>query len=251
MSNAIRPILAERAHSDLAKDFCKKLDSLVAREGRSRSALLRDFIEASFRAIRGQTLSGKALDENEAAYLQIVKRCRDQKTMSVFSELLGVVVMALKERPLDFLGPIYTEIAASAGLGQFFTPNAVCEMMARIQIGDARDLLARTGRTFLLLHEPTCGCGAMILASDLAIAEQGLDIGREIHWVAVDVDFHAQAVAYVQASLTGASGTFIHGDTLRLTQWTTSLTPAAIAYPKTMPKKQYGRSLAEKEMARA
>lgn len=228
--------------SDLSREFFKTLDSLTARVGHNRGTLLHDFLEASFRSIRGQTLTGVAWRENEDAYLKIVNRYANAaarghndagaSVMDAFASMLGLTALALQAKPVDFLGPIYTEIASSPELGQFFTPDALCELMAHMQIGDARRLLEQADRPFLMLSEPACGCGAMILASNLVLAEQGLDLGREIHWVAVDVDFHAMAAAYVQASLTGASGTFIHGDTLRLEQWMTSFTPAAIAWPK-------------------
>jgi len=221
------------AHQPFAKDFVDCLRDVERREGLRMHEVMSRWLEAAFRAIRGRYLFGEAFEQNEAGYMKIVERCREPKeTMDDLAVMLGIATEALAAEPIDFLGPIFSEISASSSLGQFFTPHALSEAMARMMLADAPALLESTGRGYLLCQEPACGVGGMVLASNLVLREQGLNPARQVHWVMVDVDFSAMCGAFLQCALTDASATAIHGNTLSLEQWLVTSTPAAILFPK-------------------
>lgn len=87
-------------------------------------------------------------------------------------------------------------------------------------------------KPFIALHEPACGVGGMILATNAVLRENGVDVAREAHWHAVDVDYRACCGAYLQIALSDASAVVIHGNTLSLDAWSSMVTPAALFYPK-------------------
>lgn len=222
-----------KLHDEHQREFLKRLQAVSRAEGWHDYATVCRWLEQAFRALRGRVLAGEEWQKNEDVYLEQVRRMRDPKeTMSEFAKMLGCATLSLMAHPADFLGPIFSEIAASSQLGQFFTPHEVCMLMARMNVADAKAILEESGRGFITLQEPACGVGGMMLATNIVLAEQGIDLAREAHWVAIDIDFRAMAGAYIQLSLTGASAWVFHGDALRLTTHMATPTLAAAMYPK-------------------
>lgn len=225
--------LTTEAHRPAFDDFADALRVAEQNEGWRSSETLRNFLEAGFRAVRSKVLIGDAWDANEAEYMKIVKSCdKPKETMNAMSRMLAALTTALMTEPVDFVGPVFSELSADAGMGQFFTPHHVSYMMAKMTLGDApRDLMGRKG--YLLMSEPCCGVGGMILASNVALREAGIDVPREAHWIAVDVDFRAVCATYLQLSLTDCSAEVYRGNALDLpSTWSGTRTPAAIFYPK-------------------
>jgi hypothetical protein len=223
--------LTTDAHREPFGDFYEAFQDIGHKEGWRPGEILRHFLEAGFRAHRGRLLLGAAFDANEAEYMKLVHSCRHPETMNRLSIMLGALGVALLREPVDFVGPIFSEIAADAGMGQCFTPFELCRLMAKFTFADRASAL-RDGRKYITVQEPSCGVGGMILACNLELREAGYDIAREVHWLAVDVDSRAIHAAYLQAVYTDCSGIFIHGNTLTLEQRSATPTPAAVAFPK-------------------
>jgi hypothetical protein len=232
-------LLNTAAHKPALDQFAASFSAIERREHWRSSEIVTRFLDAAFRAIRGKFLLGKAWDENESEYMRIVKQCRTPKeTMSDLAAMLGATTLALQAEPIDFIGPVYSAFAANPHIGQFFTPWSVSRMMAELTIGSKDDLrrMLRKQR-FIMLGEPACGVGGMVLAANQVLQERGLDIARQAHWVAVDVDFRAVCGAYIQTALTGASASIVHGDTLRGETWGVTQTPAYWLFPKALGDK--------------
>jgi len=221
-------------HREAFNQFADAFRNIQSREHWRDSEIMRHWLDAGFRAIRGRLMIGKPFEENEAEYMRIVKKCQKPKeTMHDLSVMLGCAAMALDKEPIDFIGPVFEALVASSELGQFFTPSTLSRMMAEMTIGSADDLKAMIGdKGYISLNEPACGVGGMILAANQVLRERGVDVPRQSHWVAVDVDFTAMCGAYIQCALTDASAVIIHGNSLSLQEWVTTATPAALLYPK-------------------
>lgn len=227
--------LTTAAHRPAFDSFYEAFRSAQGREGWRSGEVLRYFLEAGYRAVRGRLITGEAWDANEAEYMKIVKFCRNPKeTMSDLAVMLGAMTLALSADPVDFVGPVFSEIAADSGMGQFFTPHELSYLIAKLSIPPREEALA--DKQYITIQEPACGVGGMILATNVALREAGYDVAREVHWFAVDVDRRAISAAYLQAALTDCSGVFVHGNTLSLETWGTSITPAAFVYPKTFER---------------
>jgi len=133
--------------------------------------------------------------------------------------------------PVDFIGPVFTELSADSGMGQFFTPFHLSYFMAKMIVGETAKA-ALQDRPYITLSEPACGVGGMMLAANVVLREAGLDVARQAHWQLVDVDHRAMCAAYLQAALTDTSAVVIRGNTLSLEAWLTTPTPAAVLFPK-------------------
>ena len=76
-----------------------------------------------------------------------------------------MLVNHLEKCPHDVLGDIFHELELhNERKGQFFTPFPICQMMAKMTLGEnAQDIITKKG--FVTLSEPACGTGAMIIAA--------------------------------------------------------------------------------------
>ncbi len=225
--------LNTESHREPFDAFADAMRSAEHREGWRSSETLRNFLDAGFRAVRGRLLTGKAFEENEAEYMRIVKSCRQpSETRTDLSRMLGALCSALQRDPIDFVGPIFTELSADAGMGQFFTPHHVSYLMAKMIVGDtAKEVL--DGKPYITLCEPACGIGVMMLATNAVLRESGVDVATQAHWHMTDIDHRAVCAAYLQASFTDCSAVVVHGNTLsRDPAWSFTQTPAAFFYPK-------------------
>lgn len=237
-------MLTTAAHRPAFDSFADAMREAERAEGWRSSEALRHFLEAGYRAIRGRVLIGEAFDANEAEYMKIVGRCREPKTtMSALATMLGAVGLALRADPVDFIGPVFSELSADAGMGQFFTPHELSYVNAKMILSDAAEMIR--DRPYITLQEPACGVGGMILAANLVLREAGLDVARQAHWHATDVDFRAMAGCYIQCAMTDVSGIIFHGNTLSLDVWARTPTPAAILYPKTFNEERGKPSIPE------
>ncbi len=226
-------LLNTQAHAPARDDLVAALNAVCSREGWRTWEGIGYWLEASFRALRRPWLIGEALDKSEAEYMRVVKRCRfPQESMADLSRMLAATIEALEAEPVDFIGPLFGEFAASSQLGQFFTPYSLSYMMAKMIVGDAKKALADSGRRYLLCNEPACGVGGMILAANQALREEGLNPATQVHWIATDIDHAAICAAYVQTTLCGVSADIIHGNSISVETWRSTPTFAAVLHPK-------------------
>lgn len=231
-------VMAAPEHRAATADFLKLLSTAARREGWRESEAFSHWLTCAASALLGPLLQldRPAWEANEARYMAVVRSCRDQAaTMGDLAKLLAITTDALETAPTDFLGPIFSEVSASAGLGQFFTPWAISMASASMILQDAPALLAdirAEGGSHITLSEPACGVGGMVLAGNEVLRGHGICPATQAHWVAVDVDWRAVCGAYVQLTLTGCSAVVVHGNCLSAETWAQLPTVAAVAYPK-------------------
>lgn len=215
----------------MKKKFLGLIDDLARREGQRRFKAFETFLELSFLALKGRTLSGRAFQENEEAYLLAVSRLRhpSESTRDVASAL-ACAALEISNNGVDFLGPLFMEIAGSPELGQFFTPWDVTRLMSKLVARDWKKALG--DKPYLTVHEPACGVGGMALGMAMDIRDAGLDLARQVHFVLVDIDINCVRAAYIQSCLAGMSASVVHGNSITLEEWSVSHTPMALIHPK-------------------
>lgn len=122
-----------------------------------------------------------ANQRQEERYLKVAARyTRDE--LNTVSQLMAYHILIHEHQVneygwYDMLGDIYMELASrskASRMGQFFTPAPVCDMMAKMTIGDpaqaegktCMDPAAGSGRTLLAIHalQPKIG---LVAAADL------------------------------------------------------------------------------------
>lgn len=185
-------------------NFLKRLEPLHRRHGVHE--VFRSFVHLAACALANQT--------REAEYLAEAKRYQRDE-LDVFAHALADLINDMEAEPFaDLLGPAYMDTLGKRGQswnGEFHTPPAVCQLIARIVAGDS-PALPDTGP--ITLSEPACGAGAMILAFAEALPNKA-DI-RRLRVTAIDINRTACDMCFINTTLWGIPCRVIHGDTLRL-----------------------------------
>jgi type I restriction-modification system DNA methylase subunit len=188
-------------------DFRKILEQVSHRHNTRK--VFEGFVRLAACALAAQT--------REAEYLEEAKRW-DKPELELFAEALAPLIEEMEHRPFeDILGGYYMEFALSQKgqqwNGEFHTPKPVCDLMARVMIGDANAL--PTDRV-ITVCEPACGAGAMILSIAEACPP---DVRRKLRVMAIDISRTACDMAFINTTLWGVPTRVIHGNSLSLEFW--------------------------------
>lgn len=185
--------------------------------------LFGDFVEMAAISI-SNSVDLAQRDKREARYMAIVKRYKPDE-LAVFPRMLGELTTALEEKPRDVLGALFGELElANKWVGQFFTPQDLADMMARMVLAEGVAELVKA-RGYITVQEPAVGAGAMVIAACKAFQEMGFNYQQQMHVTAIDVDERAAHMAYIQLSLLGVPAIVHHANTLTLEHYGTWYTP--------------------------
>ena len=155
-------------------------------------------------------IHNKIWEEREKEFKNTMLKYRPE-TQQKFTDMLGMLCMAMDEEMTDFLGEIFMKLeAGSSHGGQFFTPYHVSVMTAKL--GLEEDI--KEGRKKFELYEPSVGSGGMIIAAAQILREAGYDYQKCMKVVGQDLDWNAVYMTYLQLSMYGINATVIQGDSL-------------------------------------
>lgn len=172
-----------------------------------------DFVEMSAIAISNSCDLAQR-EAREARYMEVAKKYKPEE-LQAFAHALGRLTMDLEGGIDDVLGRVFMSLElGSKWAGQFFTPFHLCQVMARLTAGDAKERLET--QEFITASDPAVGAGALPLALCLALQEQEVNYQQKLHVTAQDIDARAAHMAYVQLSLVGCPAVVVVGDTLKL-----------------------------------
>lgn len=156
-------------------------------------------------------------DEREALYLKTIQKYNKQE-QEIFPQLCAETVLALEANPeQDFLGKIFMDLGLGndAG-GQFFTPYHVCEIMAKITIGELLPQVKEKG--YITINDCACGAGATLIAAvneaRRQLEKENLNFQNHVLITAQDIDYTTALMCYIQLSLLGVAGYIKIGNTL-------------------------------------
>lgn len=189
------------------KEIIKRINSLSG--SRSPYEVFCDWVKCCTLSIQNSCdiFQGKVWEEREKEYLQTIKQYGEGG--KIFSEMFGLLTMALEAEITDVLGQIYMEGGlGNKSTGQFFTPYHVSKMCAKIA------LIGEDGSRKITMNEPSCGGGGMVIAAAAVLKERGINYQSCLDVVAQDLDWKAVYMCYVQLSLLGIRATVVQGDTL-------------------------------------
>src|SRR5581483_5184606 len=158
-----------------------------------------------------------AAGTREPEYLEEAKRW-EKSDLALFSQVLGALVLEMEGRPFeDVIGGYYVEYALSQKgqqwNGEFHTPKPICDLMARMTLGDL-DSLPPEGP--ITVCEPACGAGAMILSLAQICPP---DARRRLRVTAIDINRAACDMAFINTTLWAVPARVIHGNSLSLECW--------------------------------
>jgi type I restriction-modification system DNA methylase subunit len=188
-------------------DFRKILEQLA--HGHDTHRVFSAFVRFAACALAAQT--------REAEYLEEAKLWKKPE-LELFAEAFGTLIREMESQPFtDLIGGYYMEFALSSKgqqwNGEYHTPKPICDMMARMMLGDMAELPADRPIT---VCEPACGAGAMILSVGEACSPE---VRRRLRVTAIDINRTACDMAFINTTLWGIPARIIHGNTLSGEYW--------------------------------
>lgn len=211
---------AIRRH-ELRREFLRQFKAIAP--NRRRFQVFSDFVTMSALSLANQIIKDEGREEE---YLTIIRSYENKEDQIAFAKLLALVVQMLEPEPHDVLGELYMELEfGERSKGQFFTPQVVSDAISRMMIdADLEQKLQE--RPFILLSEPACGAGGMILSFFKTVKEKGFN-PQQCLWVqAIDVDRVSALMCYIQLALWHIPAEVIVGNALTLEVREVFKTPA-------------------------
>lgn len=162
--------------------------------------------------------------DREARYLQIMEGY-EREEVYTFPKILANIVSALEAEISDQLGALFHELELhNEFAGQFFTPYHLSYAMAKMLTGGLGSKIEERG--YVTALEPAAGAGGMIIALAQAMKDEGYNPQRQLHVTAVDLDLRCVHMCYIQLTLMHIPAIVVHGDTLRVEEYSQWPTPA-------------------------
>lgn len=180
-----------------------------------RYEVFKDFIFLSMIELHNSIFTAENKDQAlEQEYIAIVGKYSAEEFQK-FVQLLDNLIDLLQVEPTDVIGGLYMELElTNLKNGQFFSPPEISKFMAKILAGDALKNMEDTHKPFIMLSEPACGAGGMVLAFASEMMRQGVNPAYKLFVQCIDIDRLAAFMCYLQLSLWGIPAQIIIGDTL-------------------------------------
>lgn len=159
---------------------------------KSEETVFTDFLDISICAL--------SAGQYEEEYLSIIKRYKKEE-VELFCELFAWMIHIMDNGGIgltDCLGEFYQRHLSRGKHGQFFTPEHVCDMMAKMIIGDET-----TDKNIL---DPCCGAGIMLLGA--------AKVSRKNYFYGADIDPTCCKMAAINLCLNGLQGEIAWMDSL-------------------------------------
>lgn len=150
---------------------------------------------------------GPVYQKREKQYLETISKYEGNEAK--FSKMMALLTESMEEKPQDILGKIYMQGGfGNSGTGQFFTPYHLSELAASVG-------LSEYDGGHVLMNEPSCGGGGLIIATAMELKRLGYNYQSKMDVIAQDLDWKGVYMTYVQLSILGIRATVVQGDTLR------------------------------------
>lgn len=172
-----------------------------------RTEEAREAREASYMDTVRRYTRGRSEEEEPRGY-RIVRECMPETLSMLMRD-------TAQHGPRDFLGMVAGLLGTlNASMGQFFTPEHLCDLISGITISDQaiRKAIARKGH--MTVMEPACGGGGMVLSLAKRMRELGFKPEKALFVTAVDLNPLAYKMAYVQLAVNGIPARVLHQDAL-------------------------------------
>lgn len=199
--------------NDHGKRLIKELEA--ARNGRMLQDVFTDFVRMSALAIESPLTRGEQHRDIEDEFSHIRAGYTDEQYEHIRTAL-AIVVDALEDRRVEFLGTVLEEIGASnVRNGQFFTPPDLAALCARVVTEHIADDY-EPGKV-MRLNDPSCGACVTLIAGGEEMRAKGVR-QRDIYIEAGDIDRRALDIGYIELSLLGYAAEVKHQDALTMEQ---------------------------------
>ena len=194
---------------DYKSEIVKKINEMA--KYYSAHQVFRDWIEVYALSIANSCeLTGTEVwNKREQQYLSTIGKYQEPEILG-FTELGGMITLALEDSMSDVLGTVYMGLETSSKVtGQFFTPDNISQLVARLMDEEVVSI-----NMPIKLHEPACGSSGMIIAYARALRDKDINYQRQLDIEASDIDFACVYMSYIQLSLLGIKAVVVRQDSL-------------------------------------
>lgn len=208
------------------KALLNELNEVKSRTGRRSWEVFSDWTEAMAIALANSTeVNPNVRAAREEQYAKLPEKLGPE-SMERLKTAYAHLVMLFELEARDWLGHLYMTLElGNPDSGQYFTPPEISALSARLAFNPNTAKTAIEERGYLTFHEPTAGAGGMLIEFAKIYREAGYNPQTQLHATLVDIDITAVHMTYVQLSLLGIPAIVIHGDLLRLHEWSHWRTP--------------------------
>lgn len=194
---------------DYKSEIVKKIHEMA--KYYSAHQVFRDWIEVYALSIANfcEPKGTPVWEKREQQYLSTIGKYQEQEILG-FTELGGMLALALEEDISDVLGAVYMGLETSSKVtGQFFTPDNISRLVSKMM----DDEVVLTDMP-IKLYEPACGSSGMIIAYARALRDKDINYQRLLDIKASDIDFACVYMSYIQLSLLGIKAVIARQDSL-------------------------------------
>jgi hypothetical protein len=186
-------------------DLVAEIDSIARRHG-SREQVFDDLLTIAVCALAGGT--------REEEYLQTVKPYIEgdvgNRAIDRLVAVFGQIVIIMDETRSDVLGDIFQGAITRGQNQQFFTPDPICDLMARLTDSAESREGASAGSAdaaeMKTICDPCCGSGRLLLAA--------ARVNRNRYFVGQDIDHRCAKITAINLALWNLYGKVVWGNTL-------------------------------------
>ncbi|MCG8651133.1 MAG: N-6 DNA methylase [Pirellulales bacterium] len=184
---------------DESKELLKLFETVSRQTGHNRSRIFSDFLTVTVCALAGQTMEDEYMQTIEKGYTNGKPGSRGIDTLTT---AFGFLVNAMETTGQDVLGDVFQGAITYGENGQFFTPDSVCDLMAKMSVPTERTDEPKT------ICDPACGSGRQLLA----VAK------HQPHWefTGQDLDIRCTQMTAINLGLNGLKGWAVNQNTLTL-----------------------------------
>lgn len=181
-----------------AKAVWKHLEQAANRSHHNTRQAFEDFLEIVVCSLSGGLM--------EPEYMKAIKRYTagepGKRAVDLFPVAFAELTEGMEKTGADVLGDIFMGGVTFGENGQFFTPDAICNLMAQMTVdADA------TGQRIV---DCCCGSGRTLLAAAESMRYRNLN-----EFYGQDVDLRCVQMTAINLALRGLNGYVIHGDALK------------------------------------
>lgn len=194
---------------DYKSEIVKKINEMA--KYYSGHQVFRDWIEVYALSIANfcEPKGTPVWEKREQQYLSTIGKYQEQEILG-FTELGGMLALALEEDISDVLGAVYMGLETSSKVtGQFFTPDNISRLVSKMM----DDEVVSTDMP-IKLYEPACGSSGMIISYARALRDKDINYQRLLDIKASDIDFACVYMSYIQLSLLGIKAVIARQDSL-------------------------------------
>lgn len=194
---------------DYKSEIVKKINEMA--KYYSGHQVFRDWIEVYALSIANfcEPKGTPVWEKREQQYLSTIGKYQEQEILG-FTELGGMLALALEEGISDVLGAVYMGLETSSKVtGQFFTPDNISRLVSKMM----DDEVVSTDMP-IKLYEPACGSSGMIIAYARVLRDKDINYQRLLDIKASDIDFACVYMSYIQLSLLGIKAVIARQDSL-------------------------------------